>query len=192
MPEDSAPARNEPSGVEFDDVAPSRHQELVPVIALGGSAGAIEALQAFFEDVPAECPVAFVVAVHLDPGRDSALAELIGRRTRLSVLQLDRPQPVRPGTVYVIPPRKLIRVEEGALALEEREPGSERLVTVDLLFRTLADSHGAHSAAVVLSGADGDGSIGIKRVKERGGLTVAQNPEECKHPAMPRRGFADS
>ncbi|NUO71108.1 MAG: histidine kinase, partial [Frateuria sp.] len=188
MSEDTPTARNEPAG--DDDVAPSRHHELVPVVALGGSAGAIEALQAFFEDVPAECPIAFVVAVHLDPEHESRLPELIGRSTALPVLQLTGQEPVRKGTVYVIPPRKLIRMEGGALALEEREPEPDRPVTVDLLFRSLADSHGAHSAAVVLSGADGDGAIGIKRVKERGGLTVAQDPEECGHPAMPRSAIA--
>jgi two-component system CheB/CheR fusion protein len=190
MPEDAAPTRNEPAGVEFDDVSPSQHHELVPVIALGGSAGAIEALQAFFEEVPHECPVAFVVAVHLNQEHDSALAELIQRRTSLPVLQLSRHEQVRAGTVYVIPPRKLIRVEGSELALEERDPEPERPVTVDLLFRTLADSLGAHSAAVVLSGADGDGASGIKRIKERGGLTVAQDPEECKHPGMPRSAIA--
>jgi len=188
MQEESPTVRNEPAG--DDDVSPSSHHELVPVVALGGSAGAIEALQSFFEDVPAECPVAFVVAVHLDPEHESKLPELIGRRTALPVLQLTRQEPVRSGTVYVIPPRKLIRMEGGALALEEREPEPDRPVTVDLLFRTLADSHGAHSAAVVLSGANGDGAIGIKRVKERGGLTVAQDPEECGHPAMPRSAIA--
>lgn len=188
MPEESPTARSEPAGE--DDVSPSSHHELVPVVALGGSAGSIEALQAFFEDVPAECPVAFVVAVDLDPEHGSKLPELIGRRTALPVLQLTRHEPVRSGTVYVIPPRKLIRMEGGALALEEREAEPDRPITVDLLFRTLADSHGAHSAAVVLSGADGDGAIGIKRVKERGGLTVAQDPEECGHPAMPRSAIA--
>ena len=188
MSEDSPTARNEPAG--DDDVAPRSHHELVPVIALGGSAGSIEALQAFFEDVPSECPVAFVVAVQLDAGQESTLAELIGRRTALPVLPLTRHEPVRSGTVYVIPPRKLIRMEGDALALDERDPETDRPVTVDLLFRTLADSHGAHSAAVVLSGAEGDGAIGIKRVKERGGLTVAQDPEECGHPAMPRSAIA--
>ena len=188
MSEDSPTARNEPAG--DDDVAPRSHHELVPVVALGGSAGSIEALQAFFEDVPSECPVAFVVAVQLDAGQESTLAELIGRRTALPVLPLTRHEPVRSGTVYVIPPRKRIRMEGDALALDERDPETDRPVTVDLLFRTLADSHGAHSAAVVLSGAEGDGAIGIKRVKERGGLTVAQDPEECGHPAMPRSAIA--
>lgn len=190
MPEDSSTARDQQDGVEFDDASPHRHQDLVPLVALGGSAGSIEALQAFFDDVPRECPVAFVVALHLDAEHDSRLAELLQRRTALKVRQLGGREPVHPGAVYVIPPRKLIRVEGDALELQELDPDSQRPVTLDLLFRTLADSHGAHSAAVVLSGADADGAIGIKRVKERGGLTVAQDPEECEHPAMPRSAIA--
>jgi len=63
-------------------------------------------------------------------------------------------------------------------------------VAVDLFFRTLADSHGAHSAAIVLSGADGDGAIGIKRIKERGGLTIAQDPDEAEHSSTPRSAIA--
>ncbi|TFZ07041.1 PAS domain S-box protein [Ramlibacter henchirensis] len=191
MSEAPVPDRTEQdAGTALDDTIPGTSYGMVRLVALGGSAGAIEALQEFFSGIPSDCPLAFVVAIHLGTEHDSQLAELIQPRTSLRVMRLTQREPLRPGTVYVIPPRKLIRVEGDCLVVEDRLPEQKRLVAVDLLFRTLADSHGAHSAAVVLSGADGDGAIGIKRVKERGGLTVAQDPEECRHPGMPRTAIA--
>jgi two-component system CheB/CheR fusion protein len=178
------------AGTELDDAVPSQGYGLVPVVALGGSAGSVEALQAFFRSVPADCGLAFVVAIHLSDQQVSRLAEVLQAVTRMPVNQLTGAETVCPGTVYVIPPGKLIRMRRDRLLLEAPLPDRSRLVTVDLLFRTLADSHGPHSAAVILSGADGDGAIGIKRIKERGGLTIAQDPEESIHGSMPRTAIA--
>ncbi|WP_368671237.1 chemotaxis protein CheB, partial [Achromobacter xylosoxidans] len=97
---------------------------------------------------------------------------------------------MEPDTVYVVPPGKVLEVRDGSLVLAPLPPDRHRHVAVDLLFRTLADTHGASATAIVLSGADGDGAIGIKRIKERGGLTIAQDPEEAQVDGMPSSAIA--
>jgi hypothetical protein len=93
---------------------------------------------------------------------------------------------VEANCVYVIPPGNFLASVDGHLSLTKLEPERGKRMQVDLFFRTLADTHGPHSAAIVLSGADSDGAIGIKRIKERGGLTIAQDPDEAEHNSMPR------
>jgi two-component system, chemotaxis family, CheB/CheR fusion protein len=158
-----------------------------PLVGLGGSAGAIPALQQFFKAMPADSGMAFVVVMHLSPEHESTLPELLQRCTTMRVFQAVENQPIEPNTVYVIPPGKTLGTLDGHLTLADpRPPARGRHVAVDLFFRTLADTQGPHAAAVVLSGANGDGAIGIKRIKELGGLTVAQDPQEAEHPGMPR------
>ncbi|AEG91512.1 PAS domain S-box protein [Ramlibacter tataouinensis] len=184
-----AEQHQEPPTDGLDDAVPSQGYRLIPLVGLGGSAGAIPVLQQFFRAVPAEAGLAFVVVIHLNAEHESTLAELLQRTTRMRVTQLTERQRVEPNTVYVIPPGKSIKVGDGFLRLDSLQP-ERRHVAVDLFFRSLADAHGPHSAAVVLSGADGDGAIGIKRIKERGGLTIAQDPQECEHGGMPRSAIA--
>jgi two-component system CheB/CheR fusion protein len=175
---------------QIDNIVPSYGYKKVPVVGLGGSAGSIEALQAFFTTMPPQSGLAFVVVIHLAPDHHSVLTELIQRCTRMKVIKVDGPLKVESNQVYVIPPGKLLQSEDGELTLKEIPEGRAKHVTVDIFFRTLADSHGAHAAAVVLSGLDGDGSIGVKRIKERGGLTVAQDPDQAIHDSMPRNAIA--
>src|SRR6185436_19387850 len=85
---------------------------------------------------------------------------------------------------------KSLLTTNGQLQVTDLQTDRGRRVTVDLFFRTLADTYGPHAAAISLSGADGDGAVGIKRVKERGGLTIAQNPDEADHSGMPRAAIA--
>jgi two-component system CheB/CheR fusion protein len=174
----------------IDNIVPSRGYQMVPVVGLGGSAGAIEALQAFFTEMGTSNSLAFVVVLHLDPEHESALHTLLQRVTTMKVVQVRETQKVEPGTVYVIPPGKSIRALDGHITLGEPGADRSRHVAVDVFFRTLADTHGAHAAAVVLSGGEGDGAIGVKRIKERGGLTIAQDPQEALHGGMPRAAIA--
>ncbi|MDB5750609.1 MAG: signal transduction histidine kinase with CheB and CheR [Ramlibacter sp.] len=175
---------------EIDDIIPSHGYRKVPVVALGGSAGSIEALQAFLGAMPPQSGLAFVVVIHLAADHDSALTDVLQRCTRMPVVKVEGTLQVDPDTVYVIPPGKTLQSEHGRLRLGDIPFGPTRHVVVDVFFRTLADSHGAHAAAVVLSGMDDDGALGIKRVKERGGLTVAQDPEQALHGSMPRAAMS--
>jgi two-component system, chemotaxis family, CheB/CheR fusion protein len=186
-PDRAEEARADP----IDNVVPTRGYQLTPLVGLGGSAGAIPALQRFFEAMPPDSGQGFVVVMHLAPEHESTLAELLQRCTKMPVVRVSGHQRVEPDKVYVIPPRKAIKAVDGYLELaDDSLTPRGRHVAVDLFFRTLADTYGPHAAAVVLSGADGDGAIGIKRIKERGGLTVAQDPEEAEHASMPRSAIA--
>jgi two-component system CheB/CheR fusion protein len=173
-------------GEKIDSVVPSRGYNMLPVVGLGGSAGSLSALQNFFAAMPQEPGMAFVVILHLAPDHVSSMSEVLSHSTAMPVHQARDGEKVQTNSVYVIPPGKFLTIDHGVLRLSELEPISGKRVTVDLFFRALADCLGAHATAIVLSGADGDGSIGIKRIKERGGLTIAQDPEEAQHQGMPR------
>lgn len=174
----------------IDNVVPSRGYELTPLVGLGGSAGAIPALQTFLQSVPPQSGMAFVVILHLAAGRESILADILQRATPMRVMQVQKTSKVVPNTVYVIPPGKAMKSANGYLRLTDLETQPGRRMAVDYFFRALADTHGPHSAAIVLSGGDGDGAIGIKRIKERGGLTIAQDPNEAEHGSMPDAAIA--
>jgi two-component system CheB/CheR fusion protein len=173
-----------------DDAVPTRAYAMLPMVGLGGSAGGIAALQAFFEATPAETGLAFVVVMHLSADHESMLAPILQRATTMPVHQVRDSARVEANHVYVIPPGKTIASANGYLRCTDITPERGRRVAVDLFFRTLADTHGPRAAAIVLSGADGDGAIGIKRIKERGGLTIAQDPDEAEHAGMPRAAIA--
>ncbi len=191
LPVVSPDAIEQDQGDRFDDVVPTYGYHQLPVVGLGGSAGGIQALKSFFAALPPEAGgAAYVVILHLSPEHVSTLPELLQNSTPLPVKAAEGGERLQPDHVYVIPPRKHLTLIDGHLKLTPLEPEHGKRVAVDLFFRSLADTHGPHAAAIVLSGADSDGAIGIKRVKERGGLTVAQDPAEAEHDSMPRAAIA--
>ncbi|WP_307704246.1 PAS domain S-box protein [Variovorax paradoxus] len=175
---------------QIDDAVPSRGYRMLPVVGLGGSSGGIEAVGAFFEATPFDTGMAFVVVLHVSAAHESALAQVLRRSTRMRVVPVAGRERIEPDTVYVVPPGKALRTRGELIELAALPPGQGHHVAVDFFFRTLADTHGPHAIAVVLSGADGDGAIGIKRIKERGGLTVAQDPQEARHGGMAQSAIA--
>jgi two-component system CheB/CheR fusion protein len=175
---------------QSDDPIPSGGYTLQPVVGIGGSSGAIEALQSLLASVPPDSGLAYVVILHLSRDHESTLAELLQRSTPMRVIQVQHDQQIEPDTVYVIPPRYALQTMDGQIQLADLPHERHRHVAVDLFFRALADTHGPHAVAVVLSGADGDGASGIKRIKERGGLTIVQDPQEAGHGGMPRSAIA--
>lgn len=175
---------------EIDNIVPTRGYQMMPMVGLGGSAGGIPALIEFFKQMPAESGMAFVVILHLSPEHESTLPAMIARATKMGVVAAADGMKVEPNRVYVIPPGKHLTSVDGHLRLTELEPERGKRVAVDLFFRSLADTHGPHAAAIVLSGADADGAVGIKRIKERGGLTIAQDPEEAEYHGMPQSAIA--
>ena len=179
-----------PIGESLDEVIPNPGNSSQPIVGLGGSAGSLGALRSFFSKMAPDSGLAFVVVVHLSPDHESSMAALLQGFTSMSVVQVLDTVKVEPNCVYVIPPAKNLSLSDGELRLSELLAGRGRRVTVDLFFRTLADTHGTQATAIVLSGADGDGAIGLKRVKERGGLTIAQDPEESEYDGMPRTAIA--
>lgn len=176
----------------IDNIIPTAGYQKLRVVGMGGSAGSIPALQRFFQGMPEDSGMAFVVVLHLSPSHESALSEILQRSCNMKVSQAEDGEEVLPNHVYVIPPAKHISLTDGHLRLTELSREAGRHMTVDLFFRSLADTHGPHSVAIVLSGGDGDGAIGVKRIKERGGLTIAQDPDAAEHAGMPRAAIDTS
>jgi two-component system, chemotaxis family, CheB/CheR fusion protein len=159
------------------------------VVGIGASAGGLRALQHFFDAVQPESGMAYVVIMHLDPDRESRIDALLQDRTSMPVVQVTRTVEVEPEHVYLIPPGHELVMRGSTLQLEERTPGRTHL-PVDRFFRTLAESWGADAIGVVLSGTGTDGTVGIRAIKERGGITVAQLPEEAESDGMPTSAIA--
>jgi two-component system CheB/CheR fusion protein len=149
----------------------------------------LRAFRDFFAAVPPDVDMAFVVLQHLAPDYPSELADILQTATELTVREVADSPPLESGCVCVIPPGKLLSAVDGHLAL--REPtGMERRSLIDHFFRTLADAQQERSVAVVLSGMGSDGLSGLQRVKEVGGFTMAQAPEEAQFDSMPRSALA--
>jgi two-component system, chemotaxis family, CheB/CheR fusion protein len=160
-----------------------------PTVAIGTSAGGVHALQVFFESLPNDIDAAFVVIVHLDPGRQSELSSILAARTKMSVTQVSGLTPMEPRHVYVIPPNRQLRVTDEHLATAEFDQPRWQRAPIDIFFRSLANQHG-DDFAIVLSGAGSDGALGIKAVKEAGGIILVQEPDEAEYGSMPRSAVA--
>jgi len=160
------------------------------VVGIGASAGGIEALTQFFQHVPARSGAAYVVILHLSPDHDSRLAEVLQRTARIPVTRVTERVTILHDHAYVVPPNRMLSVEKQSIVVSDVTLLEQRRSPIDLFFRSLADAQGAAAVAVVLSGTGADGSLGLKRVKEYGGLTIAQTPDEAGHREMPQNAIA--
>jgi two-component system, chemotaxis family, CheB/CheR fusion protein len=176
------PARGAVLGVD------STAQSLI-VVGVGASAGGLKALQQFFGAVQADSGMAYVVIVHLDPARESRMAELLEDRAAIPVTQVNGPTPIEANHAYIIPPDQDLTVEGTTLGLRARGERAQH-APVDLFFRTLAEAFGSRAVGVVLSGTGVDGTTGIRRIREAGGVTMAQAPDEAEHGGMPSSAVA--
>jgi two-component system CheB/CheR fusion protein len=164
--------------------------ENFPVVGLGASAGGVKPLQIFFEKMPPDTGLAFVVVMHLSPDYESNLALIIQQRTRMPVQQVTESVLVEANHVYVIPPNRHLTVVDGTLYLVKPQQPPGVRVAIDLFFRTLSVAFGPRAVCIVLSGTDSDGAIGIKHIKEQGGVTIVQDPGEAEYDSMPRSALA--
>ena len=161
------------------------------IVGIGASAGGIKALKEFFQAVPKNSGMAYVVILHLSPDYDSKLAEVLQTTAQIPVRQVkNRRVKVEPNCVYVIPPNKSLALLDGHLATSEIKNYEERRAPVDIFFRTLAESVESRAVAVILSGTGANGSMGVKRVKEKGGVIFVQEPKEAEFSEMPRNSIA--
>jgi two-component system, chemotaxis family, CheB/CheR fusion protein len=159
---------------------------LFPIVGIGASAGGLEALEQFLMNVPINSGMAYVVVQHLDPTQKGMLPELLQRVSNLKVLQVQDRMRVLPNHVYVIPPNKSMSILKGVLFLFE--PLEERglRLPVDFFLRSLADDIQDLSVGIILSGMGSDGSSGLRAIKERNGIVMAQDPDSAKFDSMPR------
>src|SRR5450432_1653251 len=162
-------------------------REMAPyVVGIGASAGGLEALEHFFDNVPRRTGMAFVVVQHLSPDFKSLMDEILARRTPLPISLVEDAMVVEPDHIYLIPPKKEMIISGGRLLLSERDRDQEPSVPIDVFFRSLAQDCGSRAIAVVLSGGGSDGSRGIRAVHEAGGLVVVQDVESAQFDGMPK------
>jgi two-component system CheB/CheR fusion protein len=161
-----------------------------PVVGIGASAGGIDALIRFFELLPGDTGMAFVVIVHLSPEHASSIDSVLQAVTTMTVEQVSETTHIEANRVYVIPPTKHLSMNDSYLRVTAIERPRGRPVAIDLFFRTLALVHRDRAVAIVLSGTGTDGAVGIARVKEQGGLTIAQSPDDAGFDGMPRAAIA--
>lgn len=155
-------------------------------VAIGASAGAVEALNQILPILPRTFPWPIVVVVHLPPSGKSLLAELFQERCALRVFEAEDKQPIEPGTVYFCPPDYHLLVESTReLALSIDGPMRFSRPSIDVLFDSVADAYGSNAVGIVLSGANEDGARGLSAIAARGGLTIVQSPGTAHAQAMP-------
>ena len=156
------------------------------IVGIGASAGGLEAFQTFFRHMDSSQNMAFVLISHLSPDHESMLSELLGRETQMPVLQVQEPVEVERDHVYVIPPNADLTISEGVLHLSEPVQTRGHRVPIDVFFRSLAEDQGENAVCIVLSGTGSDGTLGLKAIKEYGGLAIAQDSGSAKYDSMPR------
>jgi len=157
-----------------------------PIIGIGASAGGLQAVRTLLQALPTDCGMAVVVVMHLSPDHPSESVRLLQTATAMPVQEVSKPVPIEKQRVYVIPPGKLLTMNDGYLRVVDGEPRRGAHVTIDLFFRTLADAHKERAFCVVLSGTGSDGAVGLSRIKEQGGVTLVQCPDEAEYAGMPR------
>lgn len=159
-----------------------------PIVGIGASAGGLEALETFFDGMPADPGAAFVVVQHLAPEHPSILPELLAKHTKMPVRVAEDGAAIEVDSVHVIPPNATLGIKGGVLSV--RTPIEPRRNPIDGFFRSLAEDQGENAVCIVLSGTGTDGSLGLEAVKEHGGMAMAQSPETARYDSMPRGAIA--
>src|SRR5512135_2319886 len=160
------------------------------IVGLGASAGGMDALRHFFEAMPADSGMAFVVIQHLDPAHESLAAELLGRTTAMPVAEAKHATRIAPNRVYTIPPNTDMSVEDGALLLAAPQARHGLRMPIDHFFRSLGLDQRERAIGIVLSGAGTDGTLGLKSIEDNGGIVLVQQPETAQFDSMPRSAIA--
>ena len=159
-----------------------------PVVAIGASAGGLEAFSNLLRSLPPEPGIALVFIPHLDPTHESALVELLQRTTRLPVVQANEGMRVEVNTIYVLPPDSDMTIAQGVLHLVRRESGHH--MPIDTFFRSLAEDQSSNAIGVILSGTANDGTLGLAAIKDAAGVTFVQDPPSAKYDGMPNSAIA--
>lgn len=161
-------------------------------IVIGGSAGSLKALSEMLPALPRNFPLPIMVVVHLPPDKKSMLAEVLQAKCSVEIKEAEDKEPVRPGVVYFAPPDYHLLVEaEGYLALSYDRPELFSRPSIDVLFESASDVYGEKLIAIILSGANNDGALGLKTVVEAGGMAIVQSPNGAYAATMPIAALAE-
>ena len=160
---------------------------MTKLVAIGASWGGLDAVQAVLAELPADLPAAVVVAQHRSASsQDGMLENALARRASMPVCLVDDKDPVRPGQIYVAPADYHLLVEDGHAVLSTDVPVVFSRPSIDVLFESVADAFGSDAVGVLLTGANEDGTDGLRAIRRRGGLAIVQDPESAERPEMPQ------
>lgn len=163
----------------------------IEAVAIGASAGAVQALLHVLPPLPQDFAVPILIVVHVPPDRGNALVALFQDRCRLPVKEAEDKEPVSAGTIYFAPSDYHLLVEaDRTVALSCDEPINHSRPAIDALLETAADAYGASLAAIILTGANQDGAAGLRAVAAAGGVAIVQEPATAEMPAMPAAALA--
>jgi two-component system CheB/CheR fusion protein len=164
-----------------------------PIVGMGASAGGLQAFSKFFEAMPDDSGMAFVLIHHVDPDHESLMAELLAKHTKMPVALAVDGARVAPNHVYVIPPKRFLGIKDGTLRLTDPTERRGMRLPINHFLRTLAQDQGQSAIAIILSGTGSDGATALAEIKAQGGIVLVQDPKDAMHDGMPRSAInADS
>jgi two-component system chemotaxis response regulator CheB len=155
------------------------------IIVVGTSWGGLSALRMLIGGLPADFAVPVAVVQHRHRESNHLLGSLLQDRTPLTVCEVEDKASIQPGNVYLAPADYHLLIEDGFFSLSVDEPVRYSRPSIDVTFTSAADSYDGHTVGIVLTGANSDGSIGLRRIADRGGLTIVQDPASAESPTMP-------
>ncbi|MEO7522929.1 MAG: CheR family methyltransferase, partial [Ferruginibacter sp.] len=160
-----------------------------PVIGIGASAGGLDAFKELVHAIPQKPGMSFLLMQHLDPSYDTALAEILQRETILPVIDLSDEIHLEADHIYIVPANKILVIHEGKLQLELRPGRSLPIHSIDIFLSALAEIFQSHTIGILLSGMGADGTLGLKTIKDHGGVTFVQSISSAKYPSMPQHAL---
>jgi len=169
---------------------PDHLSKPLSIVGIGASAGGLAVLKTFFEHVPDDSGLAYVVVMHLSPEHKSHLAELLQPHVKMSVEQVTETVKLERNHVYVIPPGANLNTIDTHLRLTDLESRRQERAPIDHFFRTLATAHDHNAIGVILSGTGSDGALGMREIKQKGGPCIVQDPAEAEYDGMPQSAIA--
>ncbi len=167
-----------------------KNDNVFPVVAIGASAGGLDAVTELLKNLSATTGMAFIYVQHLSPDHKSILSSLLAKVTKMKVQVIDDTEKMKPNNVYVIPYDRNIEVTNGHITLVPRVKNKSSNLSIDLLFTSLAETHNKNVVGIVLSGNANDGTKGLKEIKLAGGVTFAQD-DSAKYNSMPKSAIAE-
>ena len=185
---DSKKSQSQPSTQNPSDN--QQNNELFPVVGIGASAGGLEAFTQLLNSLPTNTGMAFVIIQHMSPEQESLLSLILSRATQMPVHEVQDTMAIAPNQVYVIPPNFSMTLEQGLFKLQPRPKNCLPFMSIDTFLLSLAEERGNKAVAVVLSGADSDGTRGLEAIKAAGGITFAQCQESAQVDSMPNTAIA--
>ncbi|RQD74551.1 chemotaxis protein CheB [Desulfonatronospira sp. MSAO_Bac3] len=181
---------------ELNDTQNQNTQEKSPgtpglYVAVGASAGGLEAIEAFFADMNSSSGLAFIVIQHLSPDYKSLMKEILSKKTSMHVHRIEEGMEVLPDNIYLIPPKKNLTIFHGRLFLSEQEHTKGLInLPIDIFLRSLAEDQGEKAVSIILSGSGSDGMRGVRAIKEHGGMVMVQSEDSAKFDSMPRSAIS--